>query len=81
MTRPQKGNTRKMTKTSPFIRNLSMDFEAAHEAVDEMENVTVEELQGVTVYSGKHPKHGNIHIVIPALGDSLLLLPFAFHDF
>lgn len=63
------------------LRNIMVSFEAAYEAVSLLENKQVAELEGVTVYSGKHPEHGNIHITIPAIGDGLMLLPFALHDF
>lgn len=70
-----------MTSSSNDLRNIMVSFEAAYEAVALLEEKQVHEMQGVTVYSGKHPEHGNIHITIPAIGDGLLLLPFALHDF
>jgi len=71
-----------MTAAAPsMIENISVSYEAAYEAVSEMTVKIREDLNGVTVYSGYHPEHGNIHVVIPAMGDGLLLLPFAFHDF
>ncbi|MGV1754798.1 hypothetical protein [Agrobacterium sp. CG674] len=70
-----------MTESSGSLRNISVSFEAAYEAVALLENSQVEESGGVTVYSGRHPEHGNIHIAIPAIGNGMLLLPFALHDF
>jgi hypothetical protein len=67
-----------MSETSPFLRNLSMSNEEAYELSFELEDKQVEELNGCTIYSGKHPEHGNIHVVIPAIGDrAKALLPFA----
>jgi hypothetical protein len=37
--------------------------------------------EGVTVFTGTHPEHGNIHIIIPAVGQGLLLFPFVIQDF
>jgi hypothetical protein len=70
-------------KTESFLRNLSMDFETATVAVNEMTDVQEVVNGGVTVYSGFHPEHGAIHIVIPALSQGMcgmMLLPFAFHS-
>ncbi len=36
---------------------------------------------GVTIFTGTHPEHGNIHIVIPSFGEALLLFPFESRDF
>lgn len=70
-----------MSVTEPMIKNLSLSYEAAYEAVEQMTVKVREDLEGVTVYSGAHPEHGNIHVVIPAMGEGLLLLPFAIHEF
>ncbi|QIG75652.1 hypothetical protein EVC20_081 [Rhizobium phage RHph_Y2_17_1] len=37
--------------------------------------------EGVTVFTGTHPEHGNIHIIIPAVGQGLLLFPFVVQEF
>lgn len=65
-----------MSENSPFLRNLSFTNEQANEVAMELEDRQVEEMNGCTVYSGKHPVHGNIHVVIPAMGDAKALLPF-----
>ncbi|SOC90122.1 hypothetical protein SAMN05216358_0146 [Rhizobium sp. AN5] len=65
-----------MSEKSPFLRNLSFTNEQANEVAMELENREVEEMNGCTVYSGKHPIHGNIHVVIPAIGDAKGLLSF-----
>jgi hypothetical protein len=70
-----------MTGSNNSLRNIMVSFEAAYEAAALLEDKQVLELEGVTVYSGKHPEHGNVHITIPAIGDGLLLLPFALHAF
>lgn len=69
-----------MTSNSAALRHINVSFEAAYEAVALLEDKQTLELEGVTVYSGTHPEHGAIHITIPAIGDGLLLLPFALHD-
>ena len=65
-----------MSENSPFLRNLSFTNEQANEVAMELEDRQVEEMNGCTIYSGKHPVHGNIHVVIPAMGDAKALLPF-----
>lgn len=70
-----------MSASNTSLRNIMVSYEAAYEAVAVLEDKRVDELEGVTVYSGRHPEHGNIHITIPALGDGMLLLPFALHEF
>lgn len=62
------------------LRNIMVSYEAAYEAVALLENKEVHHAEGVDVYSGRHPEHGNIFIAIPALGDGMLLLPFALHE-
>ncbi|QIG69112.1 hypothetical protein EVB78_079 [Rhizobium phage RHph_N1_15] len=37
--------------------------------------------EGVTIFTGTHPEHGNIHILIPTVGQGLLLFPFVVQDF
>lgn len=70
-----------MTANTNSLSQIMVDYEAAYEAVSELENKEVLDLEGVTIYSGKHPKHGFIHITIPAIGDCVLLLPFALQQF
>ena len=65
-----------MSENSPFLRSLSYSNEQANELAMELEDREVEEINGCTIYSGKHPTHGNIHVVIPAMGDAKALLPF-----
>lgn len=66
-----------MTEKSPFLRNLSMSNEDAYVLAAELEEKQEEVVNGVTIYSGRHPQHGNIHIVVPAIGDEAkALLPF-----
>lgn len=42
---------------------------------------TVVTAEGLMIYSGYHPEHGAIHIVVTMAGMSHLLLPFAVRDF
>jgi len=67
--------------TASLLRNIAMDNETASIAASELVNREVQELDGVTIYSGWHKDYGNIHIVIPAMGDGIALLPFAFRSF
>lgn len=69
-----------MTGNTSSLRHIYVSFEEAFEAVDLLLGKQVLEMEGVTVYSGEHPEHGSIHIAVPAIGDGLLLLPFALHD-
>lgn len=62
-------------------RFITYSLEQAHEDVQQLSNVEVSDLGGVVHYSGIHPNYGSVHIVIPAMGESLLLLPFVFQDF
>jgi hypothetical protein len=43
-------------------------------------NVQRTDKNGVTVFTGTHSEHGNIHIIIPAFGDGILLMPFVIQD-
>lgn len=65
-----------MSDNSPFLRSLSFSNEQAYEVAMELEDREVEELNGCTIYYGSHPKHGNIYVVIPAMGDAKALMPF-----
>jgi hypothetical protein len=65
-----------MTERTPFLRNLSLANEDAYILASELEDKKTDEVNGCTIYSGKHPEFGNIHIVIPALGDAKALFPF-----
>ncbi|OWZ90473.1 hypothetical protein B9J07_28215 [Sinorhizobium sp. LM21] len=65
-----------MSDSSSFLRNLSIDNESAYMLAMELEERQEDAMNGCTIYSGKHPTHGNIHVVIPAIGDAKALLPF-----
>lgn len=65
-----------MSDSSFFLRNLSIDNESAYMLAMELEERQEDAMNGCTIYSGKHPEHGNIHVVIPAIGDAKALLPF-----
>ncbi|QWY83033.1 hypothetical protein [Rhizobium phage RHph_X66] len=65
-----------MSNESPFLRNLSMNDEQAYQLAMELEGKQEDAMNGCTIYSGKHPVYGNIHIVIPAMGEAKALLPF-----
>ncbi|MBD9511661.1 hypothetical protein IB265_33435 [Ensifer sp. ENS10] len=65
-----------MSDSSSFLRNLSIDNESAYMLAMELEERQEDAMNGCTIYSGKHPIHGNIHVVVPAIGDAKALLPF-----
>jgi hypothetical protein len=58
-----------------------MPYDVAWEEGAKLVNVVRTEKNGVTVFTGTHSEHGNIHIIIPAFGDGILLMPFVTHDF
>jgi hypothetical protein len=67
--------------TSPLTHDQinscqELDFETAIIEADKLENANRQEAGGCTVYTGRHPEHGDIHIIIPPLGGGLLLFPF-----
>lgn len=41
----------------------------------------ITEYNGVTIYTGDHPEHGSVHIILPMSGSNLLIFPFALHQF
>jgi hypothetical protein len=54
-----------------------MDNETAIEHAMILADKTILAAEGLMIYSGNHPEHGAIHIVVPMAGMSHLLLPFA----
>jgi hypothetical protein len=65
-----------MSDLTPFARNLDLTNEDAYVLGTSLEGVQIEEINGCTIYSGRHSEYGNIHVVIPAMGDAKALLPF-----
>jgi len=53
-----------------------IDFETALLEAEKLENSNRQEIAGSTIYTGTHPEHGNIHIIIPPLGGGILVFPF-----
>jgi len=60
---------------------MKISSEEAYTEAQNLEDSSIEQLDGVTVYTGRHPIHGSIHIVIPAAGEGLLLLPIVIRAF
>ena len=56
-------------------------FDLAWEEGQNLGNVVRTDKEGVTVFTGVHKEHGPIHIIIPAMGNGLLLFPFVIQDF
>lgn len=66
-----------MNNQTNDTRHIVLSYESASETVAELAEKEVNDLEGVTLYSGIHPKHGAVHIVMPAIGNGMILLPFA----
>ena len=60
---------------------VELNHEQAYEEADRLEQRTRKDTDGCTVFTGVHPEHGSIHIVIPAIGNGMLLLPFVVQAF
>ena len=54
---------------------IMLSQEDAEMAVDQLVNAQKSDGGNLTIYSGQHPDHGNVYIVIPPFGSSYLLLP------
>lgn len=70
-----------MSNLNSAERSRPVSYEDAYAQVQCLTDTQVEEIQGATVYSGQHPELGPIHIIIPAMGDGLLLFPFVLQQF
>lgn len=61
-----------MTNDDTFPKVLNheriLEERAALEDVNELV------LNGMTVISGHHPEHGRVHMILPAIGDGVMLL-------
>lgn len=57
-------------------RSLTMSQEDAMTEVDLLQNLQITDHGGLMTYSGYHPDLGNVHIAVPPMGESILLLPF-----
>ena len=75
------GDVRVVVREATGSPVIKMEWEDVYEELEKMTGVHKEESGGTTVYSGYHPKHGNIHVVVPMAGEGFLLLPFAFQRF
>ncbi|WP_276122595.1 hypothetical protein [Pararhizobium qamdonense] len=73
-------NERTLPKTAlNSIEEIPFDLAWVEGA--KLENSVRTDRAGATIFSGKHPEHGNIHIIIPSFGEGLLLFPFVVQDF
>lgn len=57
-------------------RVVAFDWEEVYGEIDKLEGKEIIEVAGSTLYSGFHPALGAVHIVVPAAGPGLILLPF-----
>lgn len=62
-------------------RLIRVGWEDVHQHIALLQGATFVDTGGAEIHSGLHPEFGNIHIVVPPMGDGILLLPFAIHDF
>lgn len=60
----------------PADTEMILDNEDAYQMVAELSDKRVLELAGVDIHSGKHRDHGEVRVIIPAMGECVLLLPF-----
>lgn len=60
---------------------IEMTFDEAYAEAEKLENVVRHDNEGVTLFAGTHPVHGNIHIIIPPIGCGILMFPFVVRDF
>jgi hypothetical protein len=54
---------------------LILGHEDAYQVIGELEDKQLLELAGVDIHTGKHSRHGAIRVVVPPMGDCVLLLP------
>ena len=55
---------------SPFVE---LSFEQAYKEVRQMTSPKISETNGVKVYTGEHKTYGACHIIIPMMGDGMML--------
>ena len=68
--------------TKSHINSIEeIPFDVAWAEGEQLANLHRTDKDGVTVLTGTHPEHGNIHIIIPAFGGGLLLFPFVIQQF
>ena len=53
--------------------NVQVSLDLALEVVAELEDPIKLDTGAMVVYTGHHPQHGRLHIVIPPMGMSLFL--------
>lgn len=71
-----------MTITSAQVdRATEISIEEAYEEIELLQDKQKVESGGVEVYSGFHPVHGAVHIILPPVSTGLLLKPFVIRDF
>lgn len=73
MTNKNQGSAK---ETQAFDRFIAISQEQAMENAGLLERSQIENRENMVLYSGIHPVHGPVHIVVPAFGQSFLLLPF-----
>jgi hypothetical protein len=62
--------------TTPLLKITGVNHEQAYRRQAELLDQTVFETSSMTIFSGNHPLLGWIYIIIPPLGEALLV-PFA----
>lgn len=56
---------------------LTLPFEQVHEEIAKLTQTTKVASGGAELFAGKHPDHGPIIIVLPPVGDGMIILPVA----
>lgn len=63
------------TKTHS-LNSLELDYERLHEELEKLENPERLTFSSFDIYSGNHPEYGPCHLILPSIGNGLLLKPF-----
>lgn len=61
------------SNNTPLV--LELTYDQAYEEVELLVNSSKKDTSGVTLYTGDHPKYGRIHIIIPSLGNGMMMFP------
>lgn len=61
------------TATARAIAIIDISIERAYEIADQLSSKSQHIGSSTTTFSGIHPEHGPIHVVIPPLGDAIIL--------
>lgn len=57
------------------VSHVILSVEQLYGEADKLNHPERIETPGLVIFKGKHPQHGWVHLVIPAIGDGILLFP------